>query len=129
MKISEVRGILAEILEVPVDPIKLGRELLILRDRRFLQQDSPRLLDKLCTSTCLEGIWEEFENILEGLERGPEEETRKRDITLLLKTTDRFFAQMLSLGHISRNHPDLREEIIDEKQRFLEAIEVLSQRI
>ncbi len=115
MKISDLKGRLANILEVPEDPIKLGKELWKWED--FSKGESPKMLRILVRAFALECIWEEFEVTLEKEGKGLSNEVTYEEIKLLIPLITRFFSGF-------RTSQKRREEVKEERRAFLEAVEI-----
>lgn len=125
MKIFELKGRLANILGLPESPRLWEIGIAIVRK----PSPPPKIANIFMKGFTLQCIWEAFEELLEEQGRDLREEAEKGDIKLLLKATNKFFSPLISRRHISRAHPNLQKEILREKKEFLEAIELLSQRI
>ena len=118
MKISDLKGRLADILEVPRDPIKLGRELWKLEN--FSKGDSPEMLRSFSKALVLVCIWEEFAIALEKKDKSLNDDVTYSEIELLIFLIERHFS-----GYISGQKR--REEVQEKKRMFLEAVEILQQ--
>lgn len=118
MKISELKGRLANILEVPEDPIRVVMRRVRARD--FPSQDPSILRDILARAFTLERIWTEFKEVLEREGRGLDKECTPSELDFLSTLTKKAFSQI----RVSR-HSGLKEKTQKDKERFLEAIAIL----
>ena len=120
MKISELKGILVNIIEVPEDPVKWVGELLLRKDE-FFEQRSPKLLDMLVRAFALECVWDEFNEVLEREGKDLNIEVTTEELEILLGLTEQFFTKV----EISRDGLISSEEIRKDKNVLLEAISVV----
>ena len=120
MKISELKGILVNIMEVPEDPVKWVGELFLRKDE-FLERRFPKLLDMLARTFALECVWEEFEEVLEREGKGLNIEVTHEKLEILSALVEQFFAKI----EISRDERISSGEIRKDRNVVLEAISVV----
>ena len=120
MRISELKGRLANILEVSEDPVRLVGELLLRKDE-VLERRSPKMLAMLVRAFALECIWEEFEEVLEREGKNINIEITEEEIEILVELTDQFFSDV----EISRSEQITQAETQEYSNSFLEAISVV----
>ena len=120
MQIVELKRILANIIGVPEDPIRLVGELLLRKDE-FFELRSPKLLDILVRAFALECVWDEFNEVLEREGKDLNIEVTHEKIEILSALAEQFFTDVeVSIdGRISSG------EIRKDKNVFLEAISVV----
>jgi len=120
MKFLEMKRRLAEILEVPEDPVKWVTELLLVRNE-LLEQKSPKMLDTLLRALALECVWYEFQKYLRRKNKDPDADVTIREIEILTNLT----GQVISKVELSSTGQTSSEDLHKIEERLLEAISVL----
>lgn len=121
MRIFELKRRLANILEVPEDPVRLVGRLLLNKEELAGQGSSHKMLAILARAFSLECLWEEFKEVLEREGKDLNVELSHKEVEILSDLTEQFFADV----EISRVGRISYEEIQTDKNLLLEAIGVV----
>ncbi|MCH8741810.1 hypothetical protein IH779_02825 [Patescibacteria group bacterium] len=121
MQIFELKRSLANILEIPEDPVRWVGISLLNQEKFLGQRSSPKMLAMLVRAFSLEFVWEEFEEVLKKAGKDLNTELSHEEIEILVDLTKQFFDEV----EIARYGRMSSVEIRKDKDVFLEAVSVV----